>query len=358
MGAVNSNMSSSGAKSITCDAGLGQEENQVEATDCERAITIALKQDVFCFADLVKLSLVNKNLNGEIRQDHVWKPFLHTNRLGFGNAGIVIDDSEWPDKNIPPLENHTLMIPPRIRVPVSQRLLIRYHPKKVRDISPHPEEVRGDLNLGPRFNQETGAIADLVENWDGTSLTYRYLPHPLPVQCSICCNGFFENNPDFVRHLKSSGHIRRMTIYRYGDIEVDEWYDPRLYDDFDTMTCFEQVHALFEFKAKVLRKLRGPMSDLVIQRMDDMLKRLCISNNIQNILDSTDERAGARKRLIRAVTDMAEEYFTHHGVKECCLDFLKDFLSEKQRSVFGAYSVGTGNGQEYGLMVKVNAIKG
>jgi hypothetical protein len=120
---VNSNMSnrllcsSIANPKAACDAGLGKEENQGEVTDCERAIAIALKQDVFCIADLARLSLTNKNLKGEVRQDHVWKPFLHTNRLGFGSPEIVIDDSKWPDKNIPPLANHTLMIPDRIRGP-------------------------------------------------------------------------------------------------------------------------------------------------------------------------------------------------------------------------------------------------
>jgi hypothetical protein len=88
--AVNSNMSNSllctsGAKHKRCNAGLGKERNQGEASDCECTITIALKQDVFCIADLSQLSLINKNLKGESRQVHVWKPLLHTNRLGFGS---------------------------------------------------------------------------------------------------------------------------------------------------------------------------------------------------------------------------------------------------------------------------------
>jgi hypothetical protein len=135
---VNSNISnrllcSSAAKRKACDAGLGKEENQVEATDCERAIAIALKHDVFCVADLSQLPLINKNLNGEIRQDHVWKPFLHANRLGFGSTEVVIDDSKWPDNNIPPLANHTLLIPPRIRGPIV--------PDTKRSCFPHPKDT-------------------------------------------------------------------------------------------------------------------------------------------------------------------------------------------------------------------------
>jgi hypothetical protein len=312
---VNPNMSnhllcSSGAKRRTCDAGLGREKNQGEATDWERAITIAPKQDVFCIADLAKLSLVNKNLKGEIRQDHVWRPFLHTNRLGFGNAGIVIDDSEWPDKNIPPLA--TLMLPPRIRGPIGPRSSVFY------DFS-HPE---GHI-ARTRFNPETGVIEDLFKSVDG--LSGSCVPRAVPIQCFTCDNGSFENYPDFVKHLKSSGYIRKMTRERH---EIpEEWYDPRLYDDFDTMACFEQVHDLFEFKAKILRKLREPMSAFVVHRMDCVLQMLCRLHDIQNILDSTDIRASALQRLIRVVTDVAEESFTHHGVKGYCLAFLKDFES-------------------------------
>jgi hypothetical protein len=312
---------SSGTKRKACDAGLGKEENQGEATDCERAITIALKHDVFCIADLAQLSLINKNLKGEIRQDHVWKPFLHTNRLGFGSA-LVIDDSNWPDKNIPPLENHTLMIPPRIPGPIQD------------DRIPEPiQEDRVIDSLFSRFNQETGAIEDHLITYlydpviEMSGLETAYLPRALPVQCSICCsNDSFETYPAFVNHLKSSGHVRKMTRKRYERDEIpEEWYDPRLYDDFDTMTNFEQVRALFEFKAKVLRKLREPMSDFVIQRMDHMLERLCIANNTQHILDSTDARDRALKRLIRGATDLAEKNFAHHGVgKHYCLSFLQE----------------------------------
>jgi hypothetical protein len=41
------------------------------------------------------------------------------------------------------------------------------------------------------------------------------------------------------------------------------------------------------------------------------------------ILDSTHVRASALKRLIRAVTDMVEHDFTHHGARENCLHFLQ-----------------------------------
>jgi hypothetical protein len=346
---VNCNMSnrllySSDEKRKTCDAGLGREENQGEATDCERAITIALKHDVFCIADLAQLSLINKNLKGEIRQDHVWKPFLHTNRLGFGSgfgsAEIVIDDSEWPDKNIPPLSNHTLMIPPRIRGPVAGHGAGYFpHPEDTiacsRNIFLVSKQWIGDPSTmgytDSRFNGETGAIGDLFLSADGhvvetaglgvRAVQLFYLPRALPVHCSTCCNASFETYPAFVEHLKSSGHIRKMTRER--DEIPEEWYDPRLCDDFDTMTNFEQVSALFEFKIKVLRKIREPMSDFAVHRMDNILELLCTFDNIQNILDSTDVRASALKRLIRVVTDVAEESFTHDGVKKYCLDVLK-----------------------------------
>jgi hypothetical protein len=63
----------------------------------------------------------------------------------------------------------------------------------------------------------------------------------------------------------------------------EEWYDPRLFDDFDAMTNFEQVSALIEFKAKVLRKLsklREPMRDFAIHHMDQMLEVLCVYINV------------------------------------------------------------------------------
>jgi hypothetical protein len=82
----------------------------------------------------------------------------------------------------------------------------------------------------------------------------------------------------------------------------EKWYDPRLPDDFDAMTNFEQVSALFKFKAKVLRKLREPMSDFAIHHMDDMVEVFCVYNNVSHILDTTDERAGVLKYLIRVVT--------------------------------------------------------
>jgi hypothetical protein len=114
-----------------------------------------------------------------------------------------------------------------------------------------------------------------------------------------------------------------MTIER--DEIPEEWYDPRLCDDFYTMTNFEQVSALFEFKAKVLRKLREPLSDLAVHRVDVLLEAFCILNDIQNISDSTAYvRAGALKRLIQAFTDVAADHFTHYGVKFLCLDFLKE----------------------------------
>jgi hypothetical protein len=114
-------------------------------------------------------------------------------------------------------------------------------------------------------------------------------------------------------------------MYRECDEITEEWYDPRLCDDFYIMTNFEQVSALFEFKAKVLRKLREPMSAFAVHRMDYLLQGFCILHNIHTFMDSTaDVRAGALKRLIRAFTDVAADHFTHHGVKQCCLVFLKE----------------------------------
>jgi hypothetical protein len=339
---VNSNTSnhllcSSRAKRKACDAGLGKEESQGEATDCERAIAIALKQDLFCIADFAQLSLINKNLRGEIRQDHVWKPFLHTNRLGFGSREIVIDDSKWPDKNVPPRANHTLMIPPRIRGPRRGYSGSYFpHPKDTIALSCNVVILcssRLDLDgiTDSRFNQETGAVEDLFCSLDGLDTRnirdvrvdeLLYLPRALPVQCPTCCNASFETYPAFVKHLKSSGHIRKMTRER--DEIPEEWYDPRLCDDFDTLTTFEQVSALFEFKAKVLRKLRERMDDSTVFCMDQLLEGFCDSHHCDNILDSIFVRDSALKRLIRALKEVAEDSFTHHGVKEYCLEFLKE----------------------------------
>jgi hypothetical protein len=67
------------------------------------------------------------------------------------------------------------------------------------------------------------------------------------------------------------------------------------------------------------------MSDFVIQRMDHILERLCIANNTQHVLDSTDARDRALKPLIPVATDMAEKDFAHHGVgKHYCLSFLEE----------------------------------
>jgi hypothetical protein len=67
------------------------------------------------------------------------------------------------------------------------------------------------------------------------------------------------------------------------------------------------------------------MSNFVIQRMDHMLERLCIANNTQHVLDSTDARDRALKPLIPVATDMAEKDFAHHGVgKHYCLSFLEE----------------------------------
>jgi hypothetical protein len=173
--------------------------------------------------------------------------------------------------------------------------------------------------VGHRFNPKTGAIEDACAGVDA----FFYMPRTLPVQCFICCNGSFETHPGFLNHLKSSGHIRKF-IRKWDEIP-EEWHDPRICDDFDTMTNFEQVTALFEFKAKVLRKLREPMSDLAVDRMDQELEELCISEGIQCILDSTDVRASALKRLIRVAKDVAEDNFTHYGVNGyCCLYFLTE----------------------------------
>jgi hypothetical protein len=81
---------------------------------------LLLRSSRTCFALLI---LCNFPLSTQISREKSAKitcgnlSVLHTNRLCFGSTEIIIAGSKWPDKNIPPLANHTLMIPPHIRGP-------------------------------------------------------------------------------------------------------------------------------------------------------------------------------------------------------------------------------------------------
>jgi hypothetical protein len=116
-----------------------------------------------------------------------------------------------------------------------------------------------------------------------------WVPRPLPIDCPACGGLEFHSHAQLLAHVKTFAHQQNMAEPE--ERIPDAFVDPRVFDDsFSRLDNFARVGALFEYKQRVLRKLRAPMNDADVANMGRIQSTTlqAVASHLTDVLDEAE----------------------------------------------------------------------
>jgi hypothetical protein len=343
-------------------------------TDVCQALLLALEW-LPDMRDLVSVSLTNKTLQSLVPQaEHLWKPFREAISGSFA-LHDHIDTSDWDDPSVPPCDTNfaaypdrynylmprrfhlcDLKIPPRChagpRHAESQR---EHYPPHPDDLAAghHPQTLVLDRDFLHQIN-EHGQLEDSFHDAAGGGAEDNisvWIPRTFPCECQ-CCRVVLQDQKSLIQHCLTYNHQDNAKKddslgFQYDDMfdRVPlEFVDPRHDPSYSSLSEFQKVRQLVQYRTKVLVALGAPMDDEELANMDRLLDAIndeLISSLQEEYAFRDDssvlpqspflERAGAFLRqpqqdawewVIYACIDESVESFRRDGMAFGCLDVI------------------------------------